>query len=86
MPDSSPGPISFDQFRRMLAELLVIEEEKITPEASFTEDIYVDSLRWAEMALRIEQLGVAMPTDAFWDIQTVGDAYQCYLSLFGAGA
>jgi acyl carrier protein len=75
----SQTPISFDEFKRFLAEVLLIEEEKLSPEASLVNDLYVDSLRWVEMALRVEQLGVQMPTEAFWDIHTVGDAYEAYV-------
>ncbi len=72
--------ISFDEFKKVLANVLLIEEEKLVPETSFTADLYVDSIRWVEMALRIEQLGVEMPAEAFWEIQTVGDAYEYYVN------
>ncbi len=72
--------ISFDEFKKVLANVLLIEEEKLVPETSFTADLYVDSIRWVEMALRIEQLGVEMPAGAFWEIQTVGDAYEYYVN------
>ena len=72
--------ISFDEFKKMLAEVLVIEEERLVPEASFVADLFVDSIRWMEMTLRIEQLGVEIPTEAMWEIQTVQDAYESYSS------
>jgi hypothetical protein len=34
------------------------------------------------MALSIEQMGVSMPADAFWEIETVGDAYDYYLTNY----
>jgi acyl carrier protein len=86
MVDLSSGPVSFDEFRKMLAEVLLIEEERIIPEASFVTDLFVDSLRWVEMALSIEQLGVEMPSEAFWEIQTVGDAYNTYMGHFVTGS
>jgi acyl carrier protein len=79
MANSNGRPLSFDEFRRLLAEVLLIEEEKLRPEASFADDLYVDSLRWADMALRIEEIGAQIPTEAFWEIQTVEDAYKTYL-------
>ncbi|MFC2030163.1 acyl carrier protein [Chloroflexota bacterium] len=78
-------PITFGEFRRFLAEVLLIEKEKLSKDASFVSDLYVDSLRWVEMALRIEQLGVDMPPDTYWEIQTVGDAYEAYVNHLGAG-
>lgn len=86
MVDMSLGPVSFDEFKKILAEVLLIEEERITPEASFITDLFVDSLRWVEIVLSIEQLGVEMPSEAFWEIQTVGDAYESYMSYFAVGA
>lgn len=85
MVDMGLGPVSFDEFKKILADVLLIEEEKIIPEASFVADLFVDSLRWVEMALRIEQLGVEMPSEAFWEIQTVGDAYEAYMGHFAVG-
>jgi acyl carrier protein len=75
--------MSFEEFRATLAEVLLIDEAKLQPEASFLNDLQVDSIRWLEMALTIEKLGVQIPTEALWDIQTVGDAYQYYLKNYG---
>jgi acyl carrier protein len=80
MASSSNGPLSFEQFRALLAEILLIEEEKLRPDASFACDLYVDSLRWAEMALSLEEIDAHIPTEAFWEIQTVEDAYRIYLA------
>jgi len=76
--------MSFEEFRAILAEVLLVDEGKLTPEASFLNDLMVDSIRWLEMALTIERLGVQIPTEALWDIQTVGDSYQYYLRNFAA--
>lgn len=77
---TSSTPISFEEFRHLLSEILLIDEEQLTPSASFVDDLYVDSLRWAEMAIRIEDLGAQIPTEAFWEIDTVQGAYDCYRS------
>ena len=58
----------------------MIDEEQLTPTASFVDDLYIDSLRWAEMAIRIEALGVKIPTEAFWEIETVQGAFDLYRS------
>ena len=88
--DEQEGPMTFEDFRKLLSEVLVTGEENLTREASFTTDICVDSIRWVEMALSIEQMGVTMPADAFWQIETVGDAYdyysQNYVSYLGTGS
>ena len=72
--------IPYGEFTTMVAEVLLIEQEKLTPETSFSNDLFIDSLKMVEMALRIEQLGVSIPTEAYWEIQTVGDAYEAYLN------
>lgn len=72
------GEATFPEFRRILAEELMIDEEKITPEASFFDDLWVDSIRMVEMMFRLEDLGVSIPLETAWEIRTVGDAYRYY--------
>ena len=84
MSDITTTAMSFEEFKKMLAEVLLTGEDRLTPEASFINDLCVDSIRWLEMALTIERLGVQIPAEALWDIQTVGDAYQYYLNNFTA--
>lgn len=86
MEDSRNEKLSFEEFRKVLAEALLVPEERLTPEASFTADLSVDSIRWVEMALSIEQIGVQVPTEAFWDIDTVGDAYDFYVKNYAEDA
>jgi acyl carrier protein len=74
--------MTFDEFREVLAEILMVGVDKLTPEASFLNDLSVDSIKWLEMALTLERLGVALSAEAVWDIHTVGDAYQCYVTDF----
>lgn len=83
-----PGkkPITFEQFRRLLAEELQIDESRITPEASFLTDLMVDSIQLVEMMLSLEEKGVEIPMEAAWDVVTVEDAYQVYRGLPLAGA
>lgn len=70
--------LSFQSFQALLAEELMIPEEKLVPGASFVQDLLVDSLALASMMLRLEELGVFIPLESAWEIQTVGDAYRCY--------
>jgi len=79
--------ITFDEFKRVLAEILMVGVDRLTPEAHFMNDLSVDSIKWLEMALTLEKLGVALSAEAVWEIHTVGDAYQHYLTEFqGDGA
>lgn len=79
MISPSAKPLSFEEFRELLADTLLIEEERLVPQASLANDLCVDSLRWVDLALRMEEMGAQIPTDAFWEIQTVEDAYRVYL-------
>ena len=69
---------NFDEFKGFISEVLLVPKEKLTPETSFADDLYVDSLKLVEMALRIEQLGVTIPTESYWEIHTLGEAFEAY--------
>ena len=71
-------PISFDEFKHLLAEELQVEESKVIPEASFVTDLLVDSIKLVELMLFLEEMGITIPMEAAWDVQTVGDAYRIY--------
>ena len=68
--------LSWDEFKKILLEELLVSEEKLVPEASFITDLGADSIRLVEMFLRLEELGVEIPPEKAWQIQTVGEAYQ----------
>ncbi len=78
--------MSFDEFRHFLADALGLAEPALTREAHFLNDLAVESLKLVELILQFEvQLGVRVPTDAAWEIQTVGHAYDYYCSYLAAG-
>lgn len=77
--------LSFEEFRRLVAQELQIEESQVVPEASFLHDLRVDSLRLVEMFLRLEEAGFSIPLEEAWDVETVGDAYRLYLRQLEAG-
>ena len=48
---------------------------KVTPEASFTNDLGADSLDTVELIMEFEkEFGVSIPDDKAEEIRTVGDA------------
>ena len=55
MDDTAASPKTFDEFKHFIAGILLVPEEKLTPETSFTDDLYVDSLKLVEMATRREK-------------------------------
>jgi acyl carrier protein len=68
--------LTFEEFRKIIARELEIDEEKIVPEASFFSDLCVDSIRMVDMMLRLEEMGISIPLEVAWQIETVGDAYR----------
>ena len=54
---------------------LGVESEKVTPEASFVEDLGADSLDTVELVMAFEEeFGIEIPDDDAEKLQTVGDA------------
>ncbi|MEA3375149.1 MAG: acyl carrier protein [Chloroflexota bacterium] len=74
----SHDPVCFETFRSMIAQALQVEEENVVRDASFVEDLLADSIRLVEMMLRMEEMGIEIPMDSAWEIETVGDAYELY--------
>ena len=72
------NPMPFEDFKRILAEELQIEESKIVPDATFLGDLLIDSIKLVELMLRLEEMGLTIPLEAAWDVETVGDAYNLY--------
>ena len=59
----------------IIAEQLDVEEQKVTPEKSFTDDLGADSLAIVELVLALEEeFGIKIPDDKVDEIKTVGDA------------
>jgi acyl carrier protein len=75
--------LSFDDFRKLLAEELMLPEDQLTKEASLIQDLQVDSLALASMMLRMEELGFEFPIESAWEMETVGDIYDTYRELAG---
>lgn len=64
----------FDQIKELIVESLGIDEEQVTMEASFKNDLNVDSLDLFEMVMSLEEkLDVEIPTDDLEKMDTVGD-------------
>jgi len=70
--------LSFSAFQVMVAELLDVDVACLIPDAYFITDLGMDSLRVADLLLRLEDLGVEVSPELAWQIQTVGDAYRVY--------
>lgn len=72
------NPVSFETFRDIVAERLGVDKEKVVRESSFVEDLLADSIQLVELMLHMEEIGVEIPIDSAWEVETVGDAYELY--------
>lgn len=68
--------LSFEAFQGMIAEWLNVDPAQVTPQAYFITDLRVDSIRMADLLLRLEGLGVELDLEKAWEIKTVEDAYR----------
>lgn len=63
------------RLKKIIAERLGVEEEKIVPSASFADDLKADSLDLVELIMALEEeFGVDIPDDEAEKILTVADA------------
>ncbi len=64
-----------ERVKKIVVEHLGVEEDKVTDDASFIEDLGADSLDTVELVMAFEEeFGVEIPDDAAEKIQTVKDA------------
>ena len=63
------------KIKKIVADHLGIDEEKVTEEASFIDDLGADSLDTVELVMAFEEkFGIEIPDDAAETIQTVQNA------------
>ncbi len=64
-----------DKVKAIVVEHLGVDADKVTPEASFIDDLGADSLDTVELVMAFEEaFGVEIPEDAAEKITTVRDA------------
>ena len=64
-----------DKVKGIIVEQLGVDEEEVTPDASFVDDLGADSLDTVELVMAFEEeFGIEIPDDAAETIQTYGDA------------
>ena len=66
---------TYEKVKAVVAERLLIEEDKITPEARFREDLEVDSLGLVDLIMRLEEeFGIEISEEDAETLSTVQDA------------
>lgn len=78
--------LTFDEFREKLAIVFELPVESLRSDAHFLEDLALDSLRMLQLGIALEYLGVGMPDEMAWEIQTVGEAYAYYTARRASAA
>ena len=77
----------FDRVKKVVVEQLEVEPEKVTPEASFANDLQADSLDVVELVMALEEeFDIEIPDEAAEQIDTVGKAVEYINEKVGATA
>jgi acyl carrier protein len=66
---------TFVQFKKLIVELLEVDESKVVPEASFVDDFNTDSLDFIELITAVEDaFKIEIPDEDAENLKTVQDA------------
>jgi len=66
---------TFDRVKKVVVEQLDVNEEEVTPQASFVDDLGADSLDVVELVMGLEEeFDVEIPDEDAEKIATVADA------------
>ena len=66
-----------EKMKEIIAEQLGVEEEEITQDTSFKEDLGADSLDLFELTMALEEeYDTEIPAEELEDIETVGDVIE----------
>ncbi|MBI1848019.1 MAG: acyl carrier protein [Candidatus Rokubacteria bacterium] len=66
-----------DRVKEIICEQLGVEEEEVTPNSKFIEDLGADSLDTVELVMALEEhFDIQIPDEEAEKIVTVGDAIQ----------
>ena len=66
-----------DKVKGIIVEQLGVDEEEVTPDASFVDDLGADSLDTVELVMAFEEeFDIEIPDEDAEKITTVGDAIQ----------
>ena len=66
---------TYDRLKKIIVEQLGVDEEEVTPQASFVEDLNADSLDLVELIMSLEEeFGMEISDEDAEKIQKVSDA------------
>ena len=68
--------MTFEEMKKIVVDTLDCDEDKVTMEASLTEDLEADSLDAVELNMALEDAcGVSIPDEELVNLKTVGDIF-----------
>ncbi len=74
----------FAQVKAILVETLSVDEDKVTEDARFQEDLETDSLDLVELVMTMEEkFGIKISDEEAGEIKTVGDAIDFVMKVAG---
>ncbi|HBB59882.1 MAG TPA: acyl carrier protein [Lachnospiraceae bacterium] len=69
--------MEFEKLKEIIAEVLSVDQDEVTLETTFTDDLGADSLDVFQIIMGIEQeFELTVGTDEVENIKTVGDAVE----------
>ena len=69
--------MEFEKIKAIIAEVLNVDENEITMETTFTDDLGADSLDLFELTMALEdEYGIEIPSEDLEKIVTVGDVVE----------
>ena len=68
---------TYERLKKIVVEQLGVDEDQVTPDASFVEDLNADSLDLVELIMSLEEeFGTEISDQAAEEITTVGKAVE----------
>ena len=68
---------NLEKFRKCAVDVLAVESDQVTMEASFADDLDADSLDLVELVMALEEeFGVSVEEEELENITTIGAAYE----------
>ncbi len=76
--------MEFEKLQQIIADVLGIDVEEITPETTFKDDLGADSLDVFQIIMAVEEeFGIEIPTEEAEKIHSVGDAVEAIKGVVG---
>ena len=69
--------MEFEKLKGIIADVLNVDEDEITMDTTFVDDLGADSLDLFELVMALEEeYGLEIPAEELTDMETVGDVIE----------